>query len=503
MISVPLRPPPGSTSTSSPCSPTARPTEALEPAREVWRLSFMRDGRWRWVAVAVAAVGVGCGVVGLPGSSRGPVEVMDARAGPREAALLLGVASCRGDPAATIHESTVEVRVQVVAAVPRGTGPDCQDVVEITLEAPLGSRRLVDERSGHPVELIGGASAGIPPTTEPVAGALAVGPLEAREGHVAVWTGEEMVVWGGALTGEPSALPPLAGDGAAYDPGTGTWRALTPSPLSPRSDAEVVWTGQEMVVWGGNDGANQPLRDGARYHPADDTWHLLPTGGPADRPYAQLEWTGEELIVFGGEFGRADAARMAPDGDAWTAIPAAPFEGADDVHATWAGDRLVVLADHYDDRTTVRMSAWDLSTNAWTPPADTLLATGWAAGARWDGERLLVLNPGQGLADGTATSAALDPTTGAWTPVAEAPPGAHGEGPTVWTGEAVVFAGTGSDDAAAYDPVTDSWRALASAAEGRRHQASAVWADGAVLVWGGNASYEGRSLRADGSALVP
>lgn len=162
-----------------------------------------------------------------PLAFRPEVSAITPGSGRTGAVLLLAVDSCAGDPEAAVDESPVEVRVEVVASVPRGTGPSCADAVEVTLDAPLGDRRLVDDRTGNQVELLG------EPATIP-AGTMATGPLAAREQHVAVWTGEEMVVWGGALTGEPSTLPPLADDGAAYDPAAGAWRALAPSPLAPR-----------------------------------------------------------------------------------------------------------------------------------------------------------------------------------------------------------------------------------------------------------------------------
>lgn len=43
--------------------------------------------------------------------------------------------------------------------------------------------------------------------------AIARSPLAGRFGHVAVWTGERMLVWGGSGRGRRSL-----GDGASYDP---------------------------------------------------------------------------------------------------------------------------------------------------------------------------------------------------------------------------------------------------------------------------------------------
>ncbi|HET6967994.1 MAG TPA: hypothetical protein VFI44_06935, partial [Ornithinibacter sp.] len=64
------------------------------------------------------------------------------------------------------------------------------------------------------------------------------GPFAARSGPAVVWTGSEMIVWGG--DGERL-------DGAAFDPATGAWREIAPAPLEPRASSRVVWTGTEML----------------------------------------------------------------------------------------------------------------------------------------------------------------------------------------------------------------------------------------------------------------
>ncbi|MBO0869560.1 MAG: hypothetical protein J2P15_13440 [Micromonosporaceae bacterium] len=75
-------------------------------------------------------------------------------------------------------------------------------------------------------------------------------PVPGRIGAAAVWTGDEMVVWGGASGTYPGTL---RADGVAYEPGTRTWRMLPPSPLGARSGTASVWTGHAMFVWGGYD----------------------------------------------------------------------------------------------------------------------------------------------------------------------------------------------------------------------------------------------------------
>ena len=66
----------------------------------------------------------------------------------------------------------------------------------------------------------------------------------ARYLHTAVWTGSEMIVWGGNYA---------TNTGGRYNPSTDSWTAtsLTNAP-SARADHTAVWTGSEMIVWGGS-----------------------------------------------------------------------------------------------------------------------------------------------------------------------------------------------------------------------------------------------------------
>ena len=80
--------------------------------------------------------------------------------------------------------------------------------------------------------------------------------------HTAIWTGTEMIVWGGSnLVGNPFDT------GDRYNPATDTWTptSVTGEP-SPRDHHSAVWTGSEMMIWGGT--TNGP---GGRYNPSTDT----------------------------------------------------------------------------------------------------------------------------------------------------------------------------------------------------------------------------------------
>ena len=89
-----------------------------------------------------------------------------------------------------------------------------------------------------------------------------------RSGHTAIWTGRHLIVWGGE-TGRTSENPAAPPHGLVLDPATGRWAALPKAPIRARRDAVGIWTGTDMLVWGGV-GLPDPYPgyvDGARYRP--------------------------------------------------------------------------------------------------------------------------------------------------------------------------------------------------------------------------------------------
>jgi N-acetylneuraminic acid mutarotase len=126
---------------------------------------------------------------------------------------------------------------------------------------------------------------------------LAASPLAARDQPQGAWTGRELVVWGGDA--------PAGGGGAyaaAYDPATDRWRTLPAGPLSPRSNHIMVWTGRELLVWGGvaSGTGDRFLADGAALDPATGRWTPLPGAPIRGRDRHVAVWTGQELLVWGG-----------------------------------------------------------------------------------------------------------------------------------------------------------------------------------------------------------
>lgn len=65
------------------------------------------------------------------------------------------------------------------------------------------------------------------------------------------------------MTGRDGTALPAHGE--AYNPATNTWSALPPAPLDGRSGPVSVWTGHQMIVWGGE--FRTSYTDGAAFTP--------------------------------------------------------------------------------------------------------------------------------------------------------------------------------------------------------------------------------------------
>ena len=188
--------------------------------------------------------------------------------------------------------------------------------------------------------------------TELIPGAmidLPAAPIGGRRHGGAVWTGTEMVVWGGFDDdGQRS------GDGAAFNLANGTWRVIAAAPIADRSEPAVVWTGTEMIVWGGSIGDDTSVDDGAAYDPATDTWRLLPTAPitSMDGRLTSMVWTGDEAILV-----NAAAAAYDPVKNSWRRLAEPPFVG---YPAAFAGDSIIVCDGTLLGRYDVAADSWSM-----------------------------------------------------------------------------------------------------------------------------------------------
>jgi hypothetical protein len=321
----------------------------------------------------------------------------------------------------------------------------------------------------------------------------------ARSGHTAVWTGSEMIVWGGADFGEIRL-----DSGGRYSPATDSWGASTATSGAPsaRRDHSAVWTGSEMIIWGGFDGSI--VATGGRYDPLTDTWGapIATAGAPAPRTVHTAVWTGSDMIVWGGAGSGLlnTGGRYDPDTDTWgvaTATSGAPSARVGH-SAVWANDQMIVWGGSDNVSGLLDGGArYDPTSNTWLGAT----ASGGAPSAReshsavWTGSQMIVWGGLDATGIHVNSGGRYDPAANAWlgaTAVSGAP-SARRLHSAIWTGgEMVVWGGFDGNDVLGtggrYNPVSNAWGLPTSTSRppGARFQHSAVWTGSEMIVWGGS-----------------
>ena len=110
-----------------------------------------------------------------------------------------------------------------------------------------------------------------------------------------------MIVWGGYFF---DGSDHFLNSGGRYNPNTNSWTATsTANAPDGRTTHTAVWTGSDMIVWGGQAGPDlgHYFDTGGRYDPAADSWTATSTANAPDGRYRHTAvWTGNEMIVWGG-----------------------------------------------------------------------------------------------------------------------------------------------------------------------------------------------------------
>jgi hypothetical protein len=219
-----------------------------------------------------------------------------------------------------------------------------------------------------------------------------------RQGIVA-WTGHELIGWGGGCCGDADS------GGSAYNPATKTWRKLARSPLAASQSPTGAWTGRELIMFvSGLDPEGKTIDGAARaaaYNPGTDTWRRI---SPLPEPSREgvAFWDGNEILVLGGTDARgvATSAVLAyrPTIDHWRRIASIESGRAQGV-AVWTGDRLLLWGG--EARTEGRV--YEAQTNRWSPlPKSPLVERADPAGV-WTGRELIVWGGVIGTPVGTST----------------------------------------------------------------------------------------------------
>jgi len=91
-----------------------------------------------------------------------------------------------------------------------------------------------------------------------------------------------------------------------------SWEERADAELAGRSSHTAVWTGTDMIVFGG-EGMGVIFDEGARYNPETDTLSPISTiGAPKGRTLATAVWTGTEMLVWAASTTPSRAGRAIP-----------------------------------------------------------------------------------------------------------------------------------------------------------------------------------------------
>jgi len=321
-----------------------------------------------------------------------------------------------------------------------------------------------------------------------------------RYDHTAVWTGTEMILWGGLISSG------YANTGGRYNPSTDSWTATsTTNAPAGRERHTAVWTGTEMIVWGGYNGSF--LSTGGRYNPGTDSWTATSTtNAPAGRRTHTGVWTGTEMIVWGGSPTISTylntGGRYNPSTDSWAATSTTNAPTARRYHtAVWTGSEMIVWGGYFQDTSNHYWNTggrYDPISDSWTATSTTNAPDGRAIHtAIWTGSEMIVWGGTfyDGIIEALNTGGIYTPGTDSWTATSTANvPGGRYRHTARWTGSEMIVWGGTLDDATflntggRYTLSTDSWTATSSNnAPSAREAHTAVGTGSQMIVWGGYA----------------
>ncbi|HOW66290.1 MAG TPA: hypothetical protein P5186_09040 [Candidatus Paceibacterota bacterium] len=338
--------------------------------------------------------------------------------------------------------------------------------------------------------------------------------------HCLIWTGKELIVWGGNRLGYPmsSLSTGVVNSGGRFDPIKGKWYPLsTQNAPTPRQNHQAIWTGTEMVVWGGEGMTNLPqesifpsrtysfLNTGGRYNPATDSWNPISTdGAPEGRADFTMVWTGHKAIVFGGRTSTRigspypitalnNGALYDPVKDQWTSMIAPDPVNPRYLHtAVWTGHEMFVWGGLGVSNLTITGlpnnsgGRYDPIRNKWTWVSTVDAPNAYTnQSAIWTGVEVIVVgSPGVARQNGR-----YDPLADRWSALPQPSTiRAFRSQVSVWNGQELLVWGESSNTAMGlrFDPQTGAWQTMTKVGAPRPYMSTkGLWTDDAMMLYGG------------------
>ena len=310
----------------------------------------------------------------------------------------------------------------------------------------------------------------------------------ARTNHTAIWTGTEMIVWGGTYNSTTLA------DGGRYNPSAKSWSSISQIGAPARENHAAFWTGTEMIILGYQQEVHL-------YNPSNDSWRVGATSGaPEYNTGRTTVWTGTELIVFGGEDSRPGrsnyntGSRYNPVTGSWTALSSTDAPGLAYHTAVWTGSEMIVFGGlSFSSSLAGNGGRYNPTTDTWKALSTTNAPQGrYRHTAVWTGSEMIVWG-GETSASNYATNyGSYNPSAneglGSWVTLdMNSGPTGRSFHKAIWTGsEMIVFGGTSPFSGGRFNPTNGIWMGVsATGASTAPYGCTAVWTGSEMILYGG------------------
>jgi hypothetical protein len=184
-----------------------------------------------------------------------------------------------------------------------------------------------------------------------------------------------------AFAGVHDTAASAAGAGAA-ELARGHWSVLAHSSLGPRVNATLVWTGRQLLEAGGqapgrygNGNGESSETDAAAFNPRTGSWRALAALPSRSVAVSALSvWTGNSLFLMAQPqlpvtLAPAHAAVYDVGTDSWSSAPPAPIDAPSVAAAgVWSAGRVVVatVSGDFVHGTTLATAAYDPADHRWS-----------------------------------------------------------------------------------------------------------------------------------------
>ena len=266
-------------------------------------------------------------------------------------------------------------------------------------------------------------------------------------------------------------------------PRPGSWRQVPAAPLAARGGHAMVWSGDEVLVWGGFDWYGRPLTDGAAFDPEAGVWSMLPENTAHNAAVAAV-WTGRHMVTVS----PTETYRFEPSDRVWRRAPALPVpDGHRLTDVMGAGSSVVAVTEPRVRDGSAAVFVLEDAADRWRRLPDPPLPVSSGHVVLADDEKVHIL--GRPVEDAQTASATLriSQDNPRWKPTG-APPGLEDRLLRKLVGAAhdgIVLWGASGDGGDNYAAVRDDdgWRRLDPGPLPTTWAADSIWMGDRLLVW--------------------